>query len=65
MAAWNPVVPGELENGLFIGLPKFVNPLVAATKVDVKFPFAEPLIVPAICGTISKYRGLETPFVNI
>ena len=42
-----------------------VGTIVAASKVDVNFAFADPLIVPVVCGTISKYRVRETPFVRI
>ena len=66
IAAWKPVVPGALEKGEFMGLPRVeAKPPDAAVNEDVKLAFAEPLMVEAICGTMSKYRGRDTPLVRI
>ena len=51
MAAWKPVVAGEEEKGEFIGDPSVPRP---PATVDSKEARPEPLISPAIWGTINK-----------
>ena len=62
MAACGPVVAGDEENGELDVKPSGPTP---AVHVEVRFAEADPWINPDIEGTISKYRGLEIPLVNI